>query len=176
MNDLQVVTGFAERLRALIPDMLIRNGELVPSAFVYAQRRPNNFPDPTAVFPAMIPLMANMLPNGVLLDKDTFFALVRAAAKETEASAVVTVQEAWVYSASIHEPIVRASTHKDCKEIVVVYMEHKALPGLVMWVADIQRDAEGNPSLSEFQTVSDGHDHSVEVFIRMLPVDPKSVN
>lgn len=174
MNDLQVVKGFAERLRAILPDMLIRHGELVPAAFVYAQRRPKNFPDPTALFPAMIPLMAGMLPSGHMIDKETFFGLVRTAAKETEASAVVTVQEAWEYSAAIHDSVVQVT--QDRKEIVVVYLEHKTLPGLVMWAADIQRDAEGNPSLSEFHTVSDGNDAAVEEFTRMLPVDPKSVN
>lgn len=173
----EVLNHLAETAKNLLES----DGYAQPFAFMFVRRNPQTG---AACAPTLCPI-----PMSEFSGKDQAAEFLRRFAQKLDAVAVVMVMESWVVYLPIEseadEAVLRQAevdgieAHPDRREVLMVYLEHRDMPGQTWLSGDIVRDADGKPSVSPFVTLNNGLHASATLdgrFVRILPQNPLDVN
>lgn len=160
MVDLRTEEGavrLAEDTQRIVAESMREHGAVAPHAVIVGLR------DPKTGRVEEEPFLVPAFVRGAEAGDDVRRALslgVRRAAIQVRAIGVVVAHEAWVARLRGEDDKRRLEAHlragesietwPDRTEALIVSVEHVAVPGRV-WVAEVERDADGNASVGDFR-------------------------
>ena len=139
---------YAEKTR----EAFVEQGEYRPQACVVTTRDARGMPTGGGL-PTLIMVLPAWMRNND--EKDAFRESIEEVCVKSNGFAVVLGMESWFATGTEEEvrsgaPTIPVRDRPDRKEGIALSLEHVALPGTMMWIAMIERDGEGKPSLGEF--------------------------